>query len=101
MASRTISSNDWLPHKWGEILFAAALADDHRPNACYDNMAGCSELERYLRMLGKHTVQWWWQGGWVGGGRKGAFPGIRNKDKQDLCTHRVEVKNKEIGQTAE
>lgn len=71
MASRTISSNDWLPHKWGEILFAAALADDHRPNACYDNMAGCSELEHYLRR----------------GGRKGAFPGIRNKDKQDLCTH--------------
>lgn len=31
-----------------EILFATALADDHKPNAYYNNMAGCFELECYL-----------------------------------------------------
>lgn len=40
-----------------EILFALALADDHRPNAYDNNMDGCFKLECYLQMWLEEKVE--------------------------------------------
>lgn len=53
MASRTISSNHWLPHEMRKIIFATALADYHRPNASDSNMYSCFKLNCSFVNVGK------------------------------------------------
>lgn len=83
-----------------EILFATALADDHRPNAYDNNMDGCFKLERYLEIRPKCTEHWKrtflkYSSHYLRNTKQGKV------EPQLLHNHHIITQNKEMRQIAE